>query len=989
MIQSKNKIVEQIFNNQTCTNANFFLIEASAGTGKTHTMENIFTEFILQGVNIQSILAVTFTEKAASELSLRIYENLKKTSDPNGYLEKALREFQFNSIFTIHGFANKIINEFRVLAGIGGNTTLIERKKAYNYAFNSMIRSESTATDPLLESVLEVISINDLENIFIRMIETNNQLTRNNCINPDYIISAFLLKYIDDFESRVSQYIKDGSFFTYDDMISVVALALNDSSSPLLRALRGRYNIGIIDEFQDTDSKQWDIFRNLFCGSENMAGDKKLFLVGDPKQSIYGWRGADLDTYFEAKKLISNHKNGKILSLDTSYRSTKSMVQATNKFFNNFFTLPNEYPENIQCGNPEMKFETSNSTMELKSVNVPVFIGSTKNKVLDSFTDELSELLKGEYYFKKNSVKKRITAGDIFFLVRSAMDANVVEKLLREKNIPCFIYKNKGLFQSHEALGVLDVLNAVSNPEPQFLRKAFISDIFNMPLSAVMADNPGVLYENNSETIRRWSLLSKERRFSVLFHEIIEKPDFVDRMIKNNKKHLLDNYHTIIETLLIQNPTSSLDSHLKTLKKFYVEDYRSSDEDVNLTENMGVSDSVQILTIHKSKGLENKVVFLFGGYSSGKDDSYLRYFKKKPDEQKWWITENSTNSDENPEKKALFNDLESGENEYLRLEKQRLSYVAFTRSSAALFVPLILNKDKSPRKIFLNDLNEKLFSLYRNPTEDFRFYEIKQNFKERHEIKEIKESEEQTEMKFPQIMEVPDFKNRLGETVNSYSSLKKLLKPYDLTETHSLQRVDEDRGSAYGTLVHEFMERVDISEIMKAESFENWAEKESVKNLILELNFKETWSGDTINKALLMCYSGYTTLINMGNSSIALGNAEQISREMEFLELISDEFPGKSLQNVKTGDWIKGIIDLAFLHEGKLWIADWKTDFLEDYSQPFIEDIVSKQYEIQLLLYKNAAIRMLSRFRKADFGGIIYIFLRGLDNTGNGVWIDG
>ena len=125
--------------------------------------------------------------------------------------------------------------------------------------------------------------------------------------------------------------------YDFDDMLRIIeenvrpvlSKESENTATPLTLAVRNQYEVAIVDEFQDTDPRQWDIFNNLFLKSSY----HRLMLIGDPKQAIYGFRGAEVLTYLEARDSMLNHPNSKRLSLERNFRSNPGLLDGLNRIF--------------------------------------------------------------------------------------------------------------------------------------------------------------------------------------------------------------------------------------------------------------------------------------------------------------------------------------------------------------------------------------------------------------------------------------------------------------------------------------------------------------------------------------------------------------------------------------------------------------------------------------------------------------------------------
>jgi exodeoxyribonuclease V beta subunit len=320
-------------------------VEASAGTGKTHLLSTLAVRWVVEreDVRIADLLVVTYTVAAAAELRARIRSRLAAvrdrlsgtegpadayldalagSADADGALERtqrALAEFDTASISTIHGFAAAWLGDER--GGVGPSD---ERRRQ---AVADVLAASAFDPDTAL---FDVRTLSD---------EAFDRVVRLALDNPDLALTpgeaaeapaaalahrAAAQRAVDLFEARGR---RDG-VRTYADLLTDLAAAIADDDAPVLRALRRRFRVGLIDEFQDTDPTQWRLFERLFLG----APDHALVVVGDPKQAIYGFRGADVETYLEAKSAAADagaHGLG-VDALDVNFRADGVLLDALN-----------------------------------------------------------------------------------------------------------------------------------------------------------------------------------------------------------------------------------------------------------------------------------------------------------------------------------------------------------------------------------------------------------------------------------------------------------------------------------------------------------------------------------------------------------------------------------------------------------------------------------------------------------------------------------
>jgi exodeoxyribonuclease V beta subunit len=319
-------------------------VEASAGTGKTHLLSTLAARFVVEreDVRIADVLVVTYTVAAAAELRGRVRARLADVRDRlasgvtggDAYLEhlaslpapdtarrradRALAEFDTATISTIHAFAAAWLGE-------GGVTVGPSEERRRQAVADVLAGAAFDATTPLFDA-----SFKDDE--FDREV-------RLALDNPDLVLtpldgavaSPAALAHRDAVRRAMAVFDERGrrdGVRTYANLLTELDAAIAEDDAPVLRALRNRYRVGLIDEFQDTDPTQWRLFRRLFLDAPGRA----LVVVGDPKQAIYGFRGADVDTYLDARQ-AADDTAGRGLGVDeltVNYRSDGVLLEGLN-----------------------------------------------------------------------------------------------------------------------------------------------------------------------------------------------------------------------------------------------------------------------------------------------------------------------------------------------------------------------------------------------------------------------------------------------------------------------------------------------------------------------------------------------------------------------------------------------------------------------------------------------------------------------------------
>lgn len=768
-------------------------IQASAGTGKTYTITGIIKKLVKEKFDLQKILVVTYTEKAAGELRDRI-----RKACPDKDVDNA-------PIFTIHSFCTKTLSEFSFTANQCASLSVIDESEIIDF-LDGWIRDylkEDTTFKNLFESAdKQSTFINNLKRDFkqtvskyyldeqkkevksIVSLDTENftyyldnpltfkefeKLTNPSSIEDFFIIENFednwnfleanlQEKKAEDFRNDIltslnenhiftfngnkfqSRYMGEGikdtfdffksikdtyqdllsqkqlipqiNFYTgqtkklylawqqekeknkeqsYNDMLRNVREAVCNNSSNLKKQLQKKYEFAIIDEFQDTNQMQWDIFKNIFMEDN----EHTIIVVGDPKQSIYSFQGADVNVYLKATKSIADNR-GLTCKLSKNYRSTDTMVNGCNHLFKNFFTTganisfneskPSKTKAPALYEGKEVKpiwiagnKQTSVSEEDFSKLSVQTIVdcctwvnGKTKLQVFDKEKEDAD----GNCFELRN-----VSFRDFAILVRSGNELDETEKALKKAGVPFLRYKDKNLFYGTECTQWISLFNAITATDftghnRAILSETLFTDFFGISINDVENEK----YDNPScperQMIIQWQLLAKQRKWAHLLEKI-----FADTNIEN-KLSQLDQLQDLSKIRQIGNYTvdylyktdSSLEDACKHLLRLSSDSDSSIEADGNVVEKGTDFDSVQLMTIHASKGLEFPVVIVPAGLRA----------RNPHIPQTFFYHDKKTN-----DAKLSFSPY--GKTQMLKeedFERERIYYVAYTRASSVLMLPL-------------------------------------------------------------------------------------------------------------------------------------------------------------------------------------------------------------------------------------------------------------------------------------------------------------
>ncbi|MFB6264328.1 MAG: UvrD-helicase domain-containing protein, partial [Bradymonadaceae bacterium] len=347
------------------------VITASAGTGKTYTLEHLVLDAVLDGTPIEEILVVTFTRRAAAEMRKRIRDRLQgmladyeegsgeETGEGGAWevgsreaarVRDALRDLGDASITTIHAFCQEILDSHPLEAGVSFDAELADSDELFEDAFFTVLREEIARDDghrDLLRAYLEDRDLDNLKSNLADLLGRGAELETGE-LEPDEVRErvshvdwsedevdlpperARRVTAWDTFaplvEDEVERLKRRRDAVTYDDLVARVADSVEASADGegLLGSLRDRFSVALVDEFQDTDPDQWRIFREVFLESD----EHRLYLIGDRKQSIFSFRGADLRAYESAKDHLLERTGEEPVVLGRNWRSTPRFLEA-------------------------------------------------------------------------------------------------------------------------------------------------------------------------------------------------------------------------------------------------------------------------------------------------------------------------------------------------------------------------------------------------------------------------------------------------------------------------------------------------------------------------------------------------------------------------------------------------------------------------------------------------------------------------------------
>jgi exodeoxyribonuclease V beta subunit len=531
---------------------------------------------------------------------------------------------------------------------------------------------------------------------------------------------------------------------TFDDLINKLYDVLREESvlsvKPLTELIRSKYRIAFVDEFQDTDKQQYYIFKYVFGES----ADHGFFMIGDPKQSIYKFRGADIYSYLKAKNDANNR-----YTLLRNYRSEEGMINAVNTIFQFREILHDKLQKasekdgeasgvsEDQSGINEVAFQENQSETPVTPENVfvysntdesegidfsPAGLGYNKKKRVlkidkspqnlhiwlvsgfnDKFIDyniaknisleitnlmELSDSDKA-YLESESGERSPLSLGDIAVLVNTNKQAAKIKHELSKSNIPAVIQRTAKLFDSRQAAEIKLWLKAVIKPTERNIRPLFVTDLLrkravdiaNLPESEILRITEELAFLK--KMCKHDGIFACFLHFTKIFH-------VMEEALKDaNGDRIVTNYFHIID-LLHQHELKAGKNIEKVLAFLEQEMQADSASDEKQEQLESDKKAVRIMTIHKSKGLEFPVVFCPYIWSSsvtkGENDSKVLLFSEDVDGES--VKKLDLKADA-----SIFKEHQIGARKETLAEYVRLLYVALTRAANRCYLGIGENKN--------------------------------------------------------------------------------------------------------------------------------------------------------------------------------------------------------------------------------------------------------------------------------------------------------
>jgi exodeoxyribonuclease V beta subunit len=627
------------------------VLEASAGTGKTYTIAALAARYVADGTPLERLLLITFTRMATGELRDRVRERLvlcehelarmlagagDRQEDPvvtllatgdettvrqrHDRLARAVANFDAATIATTHGFCQEILAELGTVGDLDPDITFVED------------------VSELLEEVLDDLYVRRFHDRPERPRFTRAEalvIAREAAFHPMAELepsdaadgSTALMRY--RLAARVRQELerrkRRQAVMTYDDLLTRLRNTLGGANADAARErLRSRYDVVLVDEFQDTDPIQWQILHRAFA-----TGGVTLVLIADPKQAIYAFRGADVYAYLMASKMAQTRA-----TLLENRRSDQPLLDAYDALF-----------QNARLGHEEIAYRAARATSAHQStrlIDAPndaalrarivhrdepgltrtrdgdLVVQPAREHVARDLAADIVRFLSSPAQIERRAgdgttlAREPICPGDVAVLVRRNADAELVRDELHAARVPAVINGAGSVFAAPAARDWLWLLEALERPSsPQRARTAALTPFLGWDAQRV-ACAPEAEWEGLHRRLHRWSRVLRESGVAALTEAIAAGEGLAARLlaVTEGERRLTDMGHL---AQLLHRAATAERLGVSALRGWLAERVadaaRDEAEEERARRLESDTEAVQVLTIHRSKGLEFPIVY--------------------------------------------------------------------------------------------------------------------------------------------------------------------------------------------------------------------------------------------------------------------------------------------------------------------------------------------------------------------------------------------
>ena len=847
-------------------------------------------------------------------------------------------------------------------------------------------------------------------------------------MSPDLLRRVILYHYRQGLQQKLLDYKLNHQEKSFDDLLRLFCEALQGpQGNELAEMIRFQYPFAMIDEFQDTDSQQYAIFSKIY--RDNPEKNTGFIMIGDPKQAIYRFRGADIFTYLKASDEAQSR-----FELTKNYRSEKNLVDGVNALFdfpqspfiyqNINFTAVDSSDDHLRFylngkAEPAYRFYLTESDKVNKTEMAKICAISIQHW--------LKSAAENQAVFQNKDTCKTLQPANIAVLVKNRYEAaDVIQELQKLGIASVYLSDQSSVFDSHVAVELLRILKACLNVAERPILNAIATALFGLNAADIhQIQQNEADWQRWADSFAQYQQTWQRQGILVMLHQILLEQGISERLLSQatGERDLTDFLHV---AEILQQAATLHESEAALLSWFekQIQGEGRQEAQIRLESERQL---VKIVTIHKSKGLEYDLVwlpFLAVPSKIPTAGDINVYYSKERDETLWDMENRNLN--------ALY--------EETFAEELRLLYVALTRAKYQMAFALPAQFDKkwnalhyvlsqgeigkeialsAPKdtETLLQAFKEKMRdnveictkpnleafpTLSINPKNDeLKAAEFTGNIEQDWRITSFT-SIEQGHRRQNYFAESAGKKHAIFDDAKDYDSQNAIEISTALLSENESNILDLPRGKQVGTALHRHFENCYFSDL---------ANTEEIDKLRQSLQLDETFTEPLQNWLQQISHTPLSNEIGIALADLA--NKDCI-KEMPFYLAIREHFdveafnralkahhhlPSEPLQFEQIQGMVRGSIDLVFRHNGKYYLVDYKSNFLgstlADYNQEELKkEMLHSHYDWQYLIYTLALHRYLQsvvpKYDYArDFGGVFYLFLRGMNGEPqSGVFYD-
>lgn len=836
--------------------------------------------------------------------------------------------------------------------------------------------------------------------------------------------------WLDDIRTRFFTLLQQAGVLTSDDLLRLLQRALHSNhGDALAQRIRRLYPVAMIDEFQDTDAIQYDIFSRIYPPvDDSHQAEYGLYLIGDPKQAIYAFRGADIFTYIHARRVLPPQQR---FTLNTNWRSESELVRAVNRLFLSH-SNPFLYQKDIDYVDVGAAGRADDFALTIAGEKVaplqcwlapePMNKAEAATWIAAQTAERIHALLNGAGQLGSRAVE----ASDVAILVRNRQQAGWMRTALATQGIGSVFLTHDSVFDSEQARDLLVLLMAASEPaNERWVRTAIATRSHALDVITLqqLRDDEALWEAELAQFHEYHRCWQKRGVMALIMLWLANRQRAVLLRQQTDGERCLTNMMHLGELLQAQSRrVRGMQALIRWLGERmspsagHDEQRKGEEAQLRLESDANL---VTIATIHKSKGLEYPIVFLpylWADVSDVRSGSVNSYYAEglgtvlnlSPDDE----------AKENQQREVLA-------------ENVRLLYVALTRAQYACFMPIAAALDGRSKRAYLAnsalgyvlnipsqpDWSALLTKPQSCPVLPWPVWLAVRPSGAGHESL-AKPEASVSHWRAPWHWRVGSYSQliapgRLGHAIEHDSALplheqQSLTFDWDAEQQRTLSSapavLDEQecaplmsialqfpRGAIPGTCLHAILEQWDF---VDADALAAITTKQ-LSTFGLTEQWQEpvqTWLQRVVATPLPCHANGAWQPALQLNQLTAMHRVD----EMEFLLPIAS-LQADSINRLRHDErlsfdplsgYLKGFIDLVFHHQGRYFVVDYKSNYLGDLSRDYQPALLNQsmrdhQYDLQAWIYIVALDRLLAAripdYRPETYlGGVYYLYLRGM-----------